>query len=125
MVLAPSFQSPYLYYGLIVDGQSHTRTLSGSQLVAHVSGDSQIEQKALSRRHPSVFELDIHPLKTKRKVNLDKPDGLNVDRLGAGSEISVVSEYINSYYHQDTEGTVVNRVFRATHYLPEEVLQLR
>ena len=27
--------------------------------------------------------------------------------------------------HQDTEGTVVNRVFRATHYLPEEVLQLR
>ncbi len=33
----------------------------------------------------------------------------------------VVWEYVNPYFHADVEGQVVNRVFRATHYLPEEV----
>ena len=33
----------------------------------------------------------------------------------------VVWEYINPYFYADAEGQVVNRVFRANHYLPEQV----
>ena len=39
-------------------------------------------------------------------------------------EGDIVWEYINPHYHEDTENAVVNRVFRATHYLPEEIPQL-
>ena len=37
----------------------------------------------------------------------------------------VVWEYINPHFHEDSENAVVNRVFRATHYLPEEISQLQ
>ena len=40
-------------------------------------------------------------------------------------EGDVVWEYINPHYHEDAENAVVNRVFRATHYLPEEISQLQ
>ena len=33
----------------------------------------------------------------------------------------VVWEYINPHFHLDMEGQRVNRVFRATHYLPDEI----
>jgi len=36
----------------------------------------------------------------------------------------VVWEYINPHFYEDAENAVVNRVFRATHYLPEEITQL-
>lgn len=36
-------------------------------------------------------------------------------------EGDVVWEYINPYFYEDAENAVVNRVFRATHYLPEEI----
>ena len=36
----------------------------------------------------------------------------------------VVWEYINPYFFEDAEGQVVNRVFRSTFYLPEEVPNL-
>ena len=39
-------------------------------------------------------------------------------------EGEVVWEYINPYYAPDVEGQVVNRVFRSTHYLPEQVPNL-
>ena len=39
-------------------------------------------------------------------------------------EGDIAWEYINPHYHEDTENAVVNRVFRATHYLPEEIPQL-
>ena len=39
-------------------------------------------------------------------------------------EGQVVWEYINPYYFEDAEGQVANRVFRSTHYLPEEVPNL-
>ena len=41
------------------------------------------------------------------------------------SEGDVVWEYINPHYSEDSEGAVANRVFRATHYLPEEISQLQ
>ena len=37
------------------------------------------------------------------------------------TEGDVVWEYINPYYHHDAENMLVNRVFRATHYLAEEL----
>jgi hypothetical protein len=37
----------------------------------------------------------------------------------------VVWEYINPHYSEDSEGAMANRVFRATHYLPEEISQLQ
>ena len=37
----------------------------------------------------------------------------------------VVWEYINPHFYEDSENAVVNRVFRATHYLPEEISQLQ
>jgi outer membrane protein assembly factor BamB len=40
-------------------------------------------------------------------------------------EGDVVWEYINPHYSEDSEGAVANRVFRATHYLPEEISQLQ
>ncbi|MCI0789887.1 MAG: aryl sulfotransferase, partial [Chloroflexi bacterium] len=40
-------------------------------------------------------------------------------------EGDVVWEYINPHFHEDAENAVVNRVFRATHYLPEEISQLQ
>ena len=39
-------------------------------------------------------------------------------------EGDIVWEYINPHYHEDAENAVVNRVFRATHYLPEEIPKL-
>ena len=39
-------------------------------------------------------------------------------------EGEVVWEYINPYFGADAEGQVVNRVFRSTHYLPEQVPNL-
>ncbi len=36
----------------------------------------------------------------------------------------IVWEYINPHFHGDAENAVVNRVFRATHYLPEEIGRL-
>jgi len=36
----------------------------------------------------------------------------------------VVWEYINPHFFEDAENAVVNRVFRATHYLPEEISRL-
>ncbi|MEC9445310.1 MAG: aryl-sulfate sulfotransferase, partial [Chloroflexota bacterium] len=36
----------------------------------------------------------------------------------------VVWEYINPHFYEDAENAVVNRVFRATHYLPEEISRL-
>lgn len=36
----------------------------------------------------------------------------------------VVWEYINPHFFEDSENAVVNRVFRATHYLPEEISRL-
>ena len=33
----------------------------------------------------------------------------------------IVWEYINPYFHQGPAGGLVNSVFRATHYLPEEI----
>ena len=41
------------------------------------------------------------------------------------SEGDVVWEYINPHFHEDSENAVVNRVFRAPHYLPEEISQLQ
>ena len=38
-------------------------------------------------------------------------------------EGDVVWEYINPYFYEDSEHAVVNRVFRATHYQPEEISQ--
>jgi len=40
-------------------------------------------------------------------------------------EGDVVWEYINPHFYKDSENAVVNRVFRATHYLPEEISQLQ
>ena len=40
-------------------------------------------------------------------------------------EGDVVWEYINPYFYEDSEHAVVNRVFRATHYQPEEISQLQ
>ncbi len=40
-------------------------------------------------------------------------------------EGDVVWEYINPHFHEDAENAVVNRVFRATHYLPEEISRLQ
>ena len=40
-------------------------------------------------------------------------------------EGDVVWEYINPYFYEDAEHAVVNRVFRATHYQPEEISQLQ
>ena len=36
----------------------------------------------------------------------------------------VVWEYINPHFYEDVENAVVNRVFRATHYLPEEISRI-
>ena len=33
----------------------------------------------------------------------------------------VVWEYVNPYFHPTPDGWLVNSVFRATHYLPEEI----
>ncbi len=43
----------------------------------------------------------------------------------ATPEGDVVWEYINPHFYKDSENAVVNRVFRATHYLPEEISQLQ
>jgi hypothetical protein len=40
-------------------------------------------------------------------------------------EGDIVWEYINPHYHEDAENVVANRVFRATHYLPEEIRRLQ
>ena len=40
-------------------------------------------------------------------------------------EGQVVWEYINPYFYADVEGQVVNRVFRANHYLPEQIPALQ
>ena len=40
------------------------------------------------------------------------------------TEGHVVWEYINPHFHTDAENMLVRRVFRTTHYLPEEVTQL-
>ena len=40
-------------------------------------------------------------------------------------EGDVVWEYINPHFHEEAENAVVNRVFRATHYLPEEISRLQ
>ena len=36
----------------------------------------------------------------------------------------IVWEYINPHFYEDVENSVVNRVFRATHYLPEEISRI-
>jgi len=36
----------------------------------------------------------------------------------------IVWEYINPHFYEDVENAVVNRVFRATHYLPEEISRI-
>ena len=112
---------------LVYDNGSHSEhhPLPFSRVVEVDPKSNQIVWEYLDNPAYNFFSAYISGARRLPNGNTLITEGMFGRMFQVTPEGRVVWEYINPHFHEDSENAVVNRVFRATHYLPEEISQLQ
>ena len=108
---------------LIYDNGSHRRHagLPFSRVIEVDPATNQIVWQYQDSPAYNFFSAYISGARRLPNGNTLITEGMFGRMFQVTPEGQVVWEYINPYFYEDVEGQVVNRIFRATHYLPEEI----
>ena len=108
---------------LIFDNGSHRRDagLPFSRVIEVNPANNEIVWEYVDNPAYNFFSAYISGARRLPNGNTLITEGQFGRMFQVTPEGEVVWEYINPHFHVDAEGQPVNRVFRATHYLKEEI----
>jgi hypothetical protein len=111
---------------LVYDNGSHSgqHPLPFSRVVEVETSANQVVWEYFDNPAYNFFSPYISGARRLPNGNTLITEGMFGRMFQVTPEGDIVWEYINPHYHEDAENAVVNRVFRATHYLPEEISRL-
>ena len=111
---------------LIYDNGSHSahHPLPFSRVIEVNPATNEIVWEYLDTPAYNFFSPYISGARRLQNGNTLITEGMFGRMFQVAPNGDIVWEYINPHFYEDVENAVVNRVFRATHYLPEEISRI-